>query len=143
MKHIRLAGLCGVALTLLLGAPNTARATVTYQMGASTEIPAAQGKVRLHQTKNGNTEIKLAVKHLAPPGRIVPGSDLFVVWVRGLAPGSAAQNLGALKVDKRLNGKLATTTPLTSFDLFITCEQSPLATIPASPELMPVHYDKQ
>ena len=118
----------------------TASATVTSQLGSSPEIPAAQGTVRLHNTKNGNVEIKLSVKHLATPGRINPGANVFVVWARGLSPGAEAQNLGALKVDKNLNGKFNAVTAMPSFDLFITCEQSQTVTVPATPELLPVHY---
>ena len=140
MKHLRLVISCAAAFVLLLGGTNAARASVTYELGASSVIPAAQGKVRLHKTKNGNIEVKLAVKHLAPPGRIIPGSDVFVVWVRGLAVGSEAQNLGALKVDSKLNGNITAVTALSSFDLFITCEQSQTATLPATPELLPLHY---
>jgi hypothetical protein len=141
MKHLsRAAGYVLLAL-LLSGGVTTAGAATTLPLGSSPEAPAAQGKVRLSRTKNGNVEIKLSVKHLANPGRIVPGSDVFVVWARGLAPGAEAQNLGALVVDKKLNGKLRATTAMSSFDLFITCEQSQTALAPASLELLPVHYE--
>jgi hypothetical protein len=112
----------------------------TMPLAGSPQIPAAEGKVRLNKTKNGNVEIKLTVKHLAPPERIVPGANVFMVWVRGLAPDAQAQNLGALRVDKNLNGKMTAITALPSFDLFITCEPSQTATAPGSPELLPLHY---
>jgi hypothetical protein len=131
---------CAGTLLLITGFADMAVAAKTYELGASTEIPAAQGTARLNRTRNGNVEIKLAVKHLAQPGRIVPGSDVFVVWVRGLAPGALAQNLGALKIDSKLNGKLTAITALASFDLFLTCEQSQTATTPAGLELLPLHY---
>lgn len=115
-------------------------AASTYRLGSSAEIPAAQGKARLQDTKNGNVEIKLSVKHLAPPGRITPGAEVFVVWVRGLALGAQAQNLGALVVDKNLEGKLKAVTAMPSFDLFITCEQTQTVTVPAALELLPLHY---
>jgi hypothetical protein len=127
-------------VALSIGSTPSAIAATTYTMGSSEEIPAARGKVRLRNTKNGNVEIKLSVQHLAPPGRIVPGAQVFVVWVRGLAPGSVAQNLGALIVDKNLNGKLKAVTAMPSFDLFMTCEQSQTASVPASLELLAVHY---
>ncbi len=142
MKNLLRASGNGALLVLLLsGVMTTACAATTYQLGSSSETPAAQGKARLKNTKNGNVEIKLNVKHLAPPGRIVPGSEVFVVWVRGLAPGAEAQNLGALKVDKNLNGKLTAVTAMSSFDLFITCEQSQTTLVPSGPELLPVHYE--
>jgi hypothetical protein len=113
---------------------------MTMPLTASTQIPAAEGKAKLHKTKNGNVEIKLTYKHLAPPERIVPGANVFMVWVRGLAPDAQAQNLGALKVDKNLNAKMTAITALPSFDLFITCEPSQTVTAPGSPELLPLHY---
>ena len=128
---------------LLTGSVVTGSAAATLVLGSSTQIPAAQGKAHLHNTENGNVEIKLSVRHLAPPGRISPGAEVFVVWARGLAPGTEAQNLGALKVDKNLNGKMTAVTPMSSFDLFITCEQSQTAAFPASPELLPLHYSSK
>jgi len=141
MKAFFRAAGCGVLLVLLLaGAAATTSASVTIPLGSSSAIPAAEGKVRLSKTKNGNVEIKLQVKHLAPAGRIKPGASVFVVWARGLAPEAEAQNLGALKVDKNLNGKLTAVTSMSSFDLFITCEQSQTVRYPEVPELLAVHY---
>ena len=139
-NHSRAAGNCALLTLLLIGGVASASAAATRPLGSSSEIPAAQGKVHLRNTKNGNVEIKLSVKHLAPPGRITPGATVFVVWARGLAPGAEAQNLGALRVDKNLDGKITAVTPMQSFDLFITCEQSQTAAHPASPELLPLHY---
>jgi hypothetical protein len=139
-REFKAAG-CGALLALLLvGGMAVEGAAVTLPLGSSTEIPAAQGQVRLHSTKNGNVEIKLSVKHLAPPGRISPGANVFVVWTRGLAEGAEAQNLGALIVDKNLNGKLTAVTAMSAFDLFITCEQVQTVTVPGTPELLPLHF---
>ena len=141
MNDLRRAGYGALlAVLLLTGAVAAASAAVTLPLGSSSEIPAAAGHVRLKHTKNGNVEIKLEVKHLAPAGRITPGANVFVVWARGLAPGAEAQNLGALKTDKNLNGRLTAGTAMSSFDLFITCEQAQTATYPAAPELLPLHY---
>jgi len=141
MKNdMRRAGYGALLALLLTGVMVTASAALTLQLGSSSEIPAAEGKVKLKKNRNGNVEIKLEVKHLAPSGRIVPGASVFVVWARGLAPEAAAQNLGALKVDKNLKGKLTADTAMSSFDLFITCEQSQTVTVPTAPELLPVHY---
>jgi len=141
MKNdLRRAGYGALLALLLTGVVATASAAVTLQLGSSSEIPAAEGKIKLKTTRNGNVEIKLEVKHLAPPGRIVPGASVFVVWARGLAPAAEAQNLGALKTDKNLKGKIRADTAMSSFDLFITCEQSQTVTVPAAPELLPVHY---
>lgn len=134
----------GVMFTLLLSCGlASASHALTLPLGSSSEIPAAEGTARLNATKNGNVEIRLSVKHLAPPGRITPGANVFVVWVQGLAPGSEAQNLGALKVDKNLNAKLRAVTAMPSFDLFITCEQSQTVTAPSTLRLLPLNYTKK
>ena len=112
----------------------------TLVLASSPEIPAAEGRVRTRVTQNGNTEINLRVKHLAPPDRITPGTAVFVVWVRGLAQGSLAQNLGGLRVNKNLSGKLRGATSLKAFDLFLTCEALQSVTAPTGRELLPVHY---
>ena len=144
MKNdLRRAGYGALLALLLTGVMASASAALTLKCERSSQIPAAEGKVKLKTTRNGNVEIKLNVKHLAPPGRITPGASVFVVWSRGLEPGAEAQNLGALKVDKNLNGKLTADTAMASFDLFITCEQAQTATFPAGPELLPVHYLKK
>lgn len=132
-----------VSVLLLTGSAATATAATTYRLGPSPEIPAAQGKARLNMTKNGNMQIKLSVKHLAPPGNISPGAEVFVVWARGLALGAEAQNLGALIVNKHLNGKLTAITAMPSFDLFITSEQRQTVTVPSLPELLPLRYMKK
>lgn len=140
MKIHSIAAGCFVQLALLTCTLSNSHAAVTLPLESSSEVPAAEGKVRLNHTKNGNIEIRLNVKHLAPPARISPGANVFVVWSRGQSPGAEAQNLGALIVDKNLNGKLRATTALSSFDLFITCELSQTVTAPAPLELLPVHY---
>jgi len=127
----------GVLLTSLVVA--TCAAT-TFQLGSSPETPAAEGTVRLRQTSNGNTKINLAVKHLAPPARIDPASSVIVVWVRGLEAGAQPQNLGALRVNKNLSGKLEAVTSLSAFDFFLTCEGTQTVTAPTSIELLKLHY---
>jgi hypothetical protein len=139
-NHFRPARLGALLVILLTASMTTAHAASVLPLGSSAEIPAAQGDVRLQTTHNGNIEIKLRVKHLAPASRITPGAEVFVLWARGLAAGSAAQNLGALKVDKNLNGKITALTSMPSFDLFITSEASQTAIVPAHLELLPFHY---
>ena len=138
--HFRSATRGALLALLLVCGVTAANATPALPLGSSPQIPAAQGDVRLRTTRNGNTEIRLRVAHLAPPGRIVPGADVFVVWVRGQATGAMAQNLGALRVDKNLGAKFTAVTALPSFDLFITCEQSQTVTVPSAPELLPLNY---
>jgi len=128
---------------LLVSSAAVAMGSAALPLGNSPEIPAARGDVRLRTTQNGNIEVKLRVTNLAPPGRIVAGADVFVLWIRGQSPEALAQNMGALKVDKKLSAKLTTSTALSSFDMFITCEQSQTVTLPDSLELLPFHYESK
>lgn len=124
----------------MAGLATVALASIKLQLGHSAEIPAAQGELKVRDTHNGNIGLKLSVRHLAPPGRVVSGASLYVVWVRGLTPGTDAQNLGLLKVSRNLSGKFVGVTPVQSFDLFLTCEQSATALVPSAPELLSVQY---
>lgn len=134
----------GVLFTVLLArSVNMAMAAAAMPLGSSTAIPAAQGDARVRTTQNGNTEVRLRISHLAPPGRIVSGAEVFVVWLRGQAPGDEVRNMGALKVNDKLNAKFTATTPMKSFDMFITCEQSQTVTLPDSLELLPFHYESK
>lgn len=136
-RPARLGACVGVLLTGLVAA--TCAAT-TFQLGRSPEAPAAEGTVNLRQTSNGNTKINLSVKHLAPPARIDPASAVIVVWVRGLEAGALPQNLGALRVNKNLSGKLQAVTSLSAFDFFLTCEGTQTVVAPTSTELLKLHY---
>ena len=93
------------------------------RMNASPVIPAAEGHAKFGKAPNGNTSIDLTVKHLADPQKLTPPVNYYVVWLRA-SKDAAAQNIGALTVDKNLDGKLDTVTALHSFDLFITGEGS-------------------
>ena len=138
--HFKSAALGALLALLVAGSMTTANAARPFPLGSSPEIPAARGEVRLQTTRNGNVQIKLRVENPAPAGRIIPGAEVFVLWARGLAAGSEAQNLGALKVDGNLNGRITAITPMPTFDLFITCEQSQTAIVPARLQLLPFHY---
>jgi hypothetical protein len=139
LRKIGTVAVLAIATTATLAVTTWA---ATFALQSSPEIPAAEGTARLRNTKNGNIELQMRVKHLAQPSRISPGAEVFVVWVRGLEPGAEAQNLGALQVDKRLNGKLTAVTAMSSFDLFITCETSQTVTAPTTGPLLPLHYLK-
>ena len=106
----------------------------TYQLSAGPQVPAAQGMVQAKTGENGNTRLKLSVQHLAMPDRITAGSSVFVVWAR--SPDAAAQNLGTLRVDKDLDGKFDTVTPLRNFELSVTPEASANPSAPTGPMVL-------
>jgi len=106
------------------------------RLTTSSDIPAAQGTVKISTTDNGNTKIDVVVEHLASPERINPGATVFVVWARGSEAGAQPQNLGALKVDDNLNGSISAVTPLRSFEVFITAEPSQMSEWPTGKTLL-------
>jgi len=106
-------------------------ASTSLSMTNSPSNPAAQGEVKVGKADNGNTKIDVVVKHLAPVQKIDPKSNSYVVWARPAAEQTRAVNLGALTVNKNLEGELETVTPFQNFHLFITPEPTPQALDPA------------
>ena len=87
-------------------------------MESSVENTSGQAKAG----PNDNTQIEVLVKHLSPPARVASDASVYVVWIQ---PRNAEiQNVGALKVDADLVGKLDTTTPHRTFTLTVTPEPS-------------------
>ena len=83
-------------------------------------VPASQGTVKASKNDNGNTKIEVHVKHLAPPAKVAPDSSVYVVW---LQPRDGAKlNIGALVLNRDLEGKLETTTPHRRFQISVTPE---------------------
>ncbi|MBK7535533.1 MAG: hypothetical protein IPI49_09245 [Myxococcales bacterium] len=107
----------------------------TIRMMTSPTIPAAQGMVTASSAANGNTALRIEVRHLAPPERVASGATIYVVWAQALGQ-DTSQNLGALRVDSDLHGTLNTVTPLQSFTMFITAEPSPTTLMPSSSQLL-------
>lgn len=100
------------------------------------EVPAAEGVVTLKEARNGNTKIDLKVKHLASPDKIAANANTYVVWVRSLTGDQTPINVGSLNVNENLEGKLETTTPLQSFELFVTPESNPAAVVPTGSKVL-------
>jgi hypothetical protein len=109
-------------------------------MNVSPDIPAAQGKVKFDKTNDGNVSINLAVKYLADPQKLRPPATIYVVWVSA-DKDSAAQNIGALKVDKDREGTLKSVTPLHTFQLFVTAEANGQIQTPAGTRLLWTEYN--
>ncbi|MEP7347583.1 MAG: hypothetical protein ABI877_20100 [Gemmatimonadaceae bacterium] len=105
-------------------------------LSVSPDLPAAAATAKVSATDNGNTKIELVVNHLAMPERVAPGATVYVVWVRGNEALDRPQNIGALKVDSDLNGKLTAVTPLLAFELFVTPESMQDVTDPAGKHVL-------
>jgi hypothetical protein len=102
----------------------------------SARIPAAEGVVKVERGPNDNTRLRIEVAHLAPPDRLQPGATVFVAWAMPLQGSSPPQNLGALLVDKNLDGRLETVTAWREFNLVITAESMPGGDRPTSETLL-------
>jgi hypothetical protein len=87
---------------------------------ASAAVPAARGKVEIGKDANGNTTVKIEAEHLAEPGNLSPPGSEYVVWFQ--EKGAEPETQGRIRVDKNLKGSFATSTPLRSFDIFVTAE---------------------
>lgn len=98
-------------------------------------IPAAQGAVKTKDAKNDNKQLIVQVKHLAPADKVAEGATTYVVWAQPEGV-KQPQNIGALKVDNKLNGSLTTVLPYESFKVFITAEKSAGVTSPSGDTLL-------
>jgi hypothetical protein len=91
-------------------------------MESSIANTSGQGTVEAKAGPNDNTEIEVRVKHLSDPARVASDASVYVVWIH---PRHAEiQNVGALKLDADLVGKLNTLTPHRTFTLTVTPEPS-------------------
>ena len=96
-------------------------------------VPAATGMVNLGTDSNGNTQVDLKVEHLAKPRNLTPPKSTYVVWIQ--ARDGRPENQGQLQVNDNLEGQFKTTTPLRTFDIFVTAEDGPSATSPTGSEV--------
>ena len=129
------------ALLLVVTGTACASAPPKVRMSVTERMPAAEGIVVVAKADNDNTALEVSVRHLAPPEKIAPEATTYVVWARASAANDV-QNLGALKVNKDLQGTLKTVTPLRTFDVFITAEASPTAQSPSSDGLLTASVER-
>ncbi len=100
------------------------------EMHSASGVPASEGTVRATTGENGNTRVSIRVKHLAPPSKVASGSTVYVVWFRPVDGDS--QNVGALVLNKYLEGSLDTVTPHQRFLVSITPEPNGQAASPTN-----------
>jgi hypothetical protein len=84
--------------------------------------PAAEGKVVTGTDRNGNTDVEIAVRHLAEPQKLSPAKQGYLVWIQ--AHGKQPELQGVLRVNENLEGTLKTSTPYKVFDVLITAEDN-------------------
>lgn len=121
------------ALTALVGAQVGCQGMMFWrskpqEMHSGAEVPASEGTVRVSDGDNGNSKVSIRVKHLAPPSKIASDSTVYVVWIQPME--GALQNVGALVLDKDLEGSLDTLTPHHRFKVSVTPEPSQRVSAP-------------
>ncbi|MBV9505228.1 MAG: hypothetical protein JO323_09525 [Acidobacteriia bacterium] len=104
-----------------------------YVLTPATIVPAAAGELEIGTDKNGNTELKVRVRHLAKPEGLTPAKSAYVIWIQ--QTGGTPERAGLLKVNSKLEGSFETTTPYKAFDLSITAEDDPNLKSPLGPEV--------
>ena len=105
-----------------------------FPMTAATIVPGAQGDVNVDKDKNGNTRLKMSVKHLARPDSLTPPMTTYIIWLQ--ERGGTPESQGQLKIDKHLKADFQTVTPSRNFDLFVTAEQDTTPKAPTGPEVL-------
>ena len=111
------------------------------RMKSGPETPAAEGVVKTEPDSNGNVRMEVKVEHLAPPSRLSPARQTYVVWVK--APGKDAENLGQLRVNEDLEGRFVATTTYKKFDVFVTAEDNPTANSPSGTEVLRTTVERE
>jgi hypothetical protein len=106
----------------------------TYHFASTKVDPSAMGDVDVSKDKNGNEIVSLRVEHLAKPTMLTPPSAMYVVWFQ--QSGSDPENEGQIKIGDDLRGQFKATTPLHSFDIFVTAETDPTTKTPSDQMLL-------
>ncbi len=105
-----------------------------FPLTAASIVPAAKGSVEIGKDRNGNTELKLTVEHLANPTSLSPSQANYIVWLQDKT--SEPENRGELKVNGKLEGSFQTVTPRKKFDVFVTGENDSTVKSPSGPEVL-------
>lgn len=131
---VRRSGRIALVALVSLGLMPCLLSAKDFPLTSATIVPGAAGKVKTGKDKNGNTKVDVEVKHLADPEKLAPPKSLYLVWFQ--QKGGAPEVQGKLMVSKNLEGKLTTSTPMKSFDVFITAEGDATVKAPAGPEVL-------
>jgi hypothetical protein len=112
-------------LTALVGAQFACEKVMFWrskpqEMHSGEGVLASEGTVRVSDGDNGNSKVAIRVKHLAPPSKVSADSTVYVVWIQPRE--GDRQNVGALALNKDLEGSLDTLTPHRRFKVSVTPE---------------------
>ena len=95
--------------------------------GVSPVVPAATGTVKIKKSSNENYSIDVKVTNLAPPDRLTPARDVYVVWME--SSNNRVKNIGMIKSESSLfsstrKGELKATSTVKPLNIFITAEDN-------------------
>lgn len=94
----------------------------------SSVVPAATGDVKVKKDKNENYAIDLSVKNLAPPQKLTPSREMYLVWMEdGKNP---VRKLGRMDPSSSLKASLTALSTTTPEKVFITAENNAEVTYP-------------
>ena len=128
----RIAVAFSLGLGLAIAVPGCAS---RYKLDADSPAYAAQAKIAIKLNKTGNRQIRLEIRHLAPPQKIDPAGRAYVAWIA--VPGSEPVKAGVLEYNDRWRrGVLTATTPNPKFEIVVTLEQSLRPQKPSSTEIL-------
>jgi len=105
----------------------------TWTMSTTEKVPAAVGKVKVKNEKDGNTRVKVEVAHLAQATSAFDATT-YVVWLK--PEHGRAQNVGVLSVDNKLEGSLETKTAFKDFSVIVTAEKDANVMAPTGQSVM-------
>lgn len=91
----------------------------------SSVVPAAHGSVKVDKDRNNNYNIEINVTHLAPPKKLQPARETYVVWMETDKHGT--KNIGKLNsssgfLSKTLKASLNTVSTFKPSKIFVTAE---------------------
>jgi len=91
----------------------------------SSVVPAAEGYVKMKIDKNKNYLIKIEIVNLAPPDRLQPPKNAYVVWMDDGS--NNIKNMGQIKssssfMSKALKGSFQNISSFRPIKIFITAE---------------------
>jgi hypothetical protein len=100
----------------------------TLPMTRKSALTGSEGTVRVRAGNNGNTRLKVRVKHLPHASELESDATVYVVWTR--SQDGTKTNVGALTLNDNLEGTLETVTPHRWFQVTLTPEPTGQVTQP-------------
>ncbi len=104
-----------------------ASCTRKLTFAVSPVVPAVSGSVKIKKSSNDNFVVRVKVLHLAPPERLTPPKDVYVVWME--TKRNSIKNIGMIKsstglFSNTLKGEIQALSTLKPTSVFITAEDN-------------------